>query len=64
VCLKKPDTPILERYQIFHNYVTALEGLKGKSPAGAEGIKVQGESKWLTLIQNASLKTTDIRKFK
>lgn len=60
--LKKPDTPLLGSYQIFHNYVRPHEGLKGKSPAEAEGIKVQGENKWLTLIQNASHKRTDVRK--
>ena len=27
--------------------------LKGKTPAEAAGITVEGENKWLTLIQNA-----------
>jgi putative transposase len=52
--LKKPDTPILTGYQLFHNYIRPHEGLGGKTPAEAAGIKVEGENKWLTLIQNAS----------
>lgn len=52
--LKKPDTPILTGYQLFHNYIRSHEGLDGKTPAEAAGIKVEGENKWMTLIQNAS----------
>ena len=53
--LKKKDTPILKGYQIFHNYIREHEGLKGKTPAEACGITVEGKNKWKTLIQNASL---------
>jgi len=52
--LKREDTPIITGYQIFHNYVRPHEALEGKTPAEACGIKVDGENKWLTLIQNAS----------
>ena len=52
--LKKKDTPIITGYQIFHNYIRPHEGLKGKTPAEACGIKVEGDNKWVTLIQNAS----------
>jgi len=51
--LKKDSTPILKGYQIFHNYIRSHEGLDGKTPAEACGIRVGGENKWLTLIQNA-----------
>lgn len=51
--LKKTDTAILKGYQLFHNYIRPHEGLKGKTPAEACGIKVE-EKKWITLIQNAS----------
>ena len=51
--LKKDDTPILTGMQIFHNFVRPHEGLNGKTPADLAGIAVQGENKWLTLIQNA-----------
>jgi hypothetical protein len=53
--LEKGDSPILEGYQIFHNYIRPHMALDGKTPEVA-GIKVEGENKWLTLIQNASLK--------
>lgn len=53
--LKNEDTPILKGYQIYHNYLRPHEGLDGKTPAEACGIQVEGENKWITLIQNASL---------
>ena len=52
--LERPDTPILNRHQIFHNYVRPHMALNGKTPAEVAGIKVEGENKWLTLIQNAT----------
>lgn len=52
--LKKSDTPILKGYQLFHNYIRPHEGLDGDIPADRAGIKVEGENKWITLIQNAS----------
>ncbi len=54
--LKKPETPILTGMQIFHNYVRPHMALKGKTPAEKAGIKIEGENKWLTMIQNASKK--------
>jgi transposase-like protein len=51
--LKREDTPILSGYQIYHNYLRPYESLDGRTPAEACGIKVEGENKWLTLIQNA-----------
>lgn len=54
--VKKSDTPILKGYQIFHNFVRPHEGLNGQTPADRAGIKVEGENKWLTIIQNASKK--------
>jgi len=52
--LKTKDTPILTGYQIFHNYIRPHEGLEGKTPSEACGIKIEGKNEWLTLIQNAS----------
>jgi len=52
--LKIEDTPILQGYQLFHNYIRPHEALDGKTPAEACGIQIQGENKWKTLIQNAS----------
>ena len=52
--LKKTDTPILKGYKVFHNYIRKHQVLKGKTPAEACGIVVEGEKKWKTLIENAS----------
>lgn len=34
-------------------------GLEGKTPAEKCGIDVQGQNKWITLIQNASNNTNE-----
>ncbi len=52
--LKRSDTPILKGYQIYHNYIRPHSALGGRTPADACGIAIEGENKWLTLIQNAS----------
>lgn len=54
--LKKPDSPILTGLQIYHNFVRPHMSLEGKTPAEVARIKVEGENKWFTLIQNASSK--------
>ncbi len=51
--LKRKRTPILQGYQLFHNYIRPHESLNGQTPAEKCGIKVEGQNKWLTLIQNA-----------
>jgi len=43
---------------ILHNYVRPHMDLEGKTIAEACGIAVQGNNKWLTLIQNASKSAT------
>lgn len=60
--LKKADTQILQGYQIFHNYMRPHEALKGKTPADACGIEIIGDNKWLTVIQNASLKLPTVNR--
>lgn len=62
--LKTKETPILTGYQIFHNYIRPHEGLEGKTPSELCGITVQGNNKWLTLIQNASQQTKSNREMK
>jgi transposase-like protein len=52
--LKKVDTPILSGYQIYHNFVRPHMALDGKTPSEMCGLKVDGQNKWMTLIQNAS----------
>jgi len=43
--LKRENSPILKGYQVFHNYIRQHEGLDGKTPAEACGIKVEGKNK-------------------
>jgi putative transposase len=52
--LKRRRTTILQGMQIYHNFIREHEGLNGKTPAEACGIKIEGKNKWKTLIQNAS----------
>jgi len=52
--LKTKNTEILKGMQIYHNFIREHEGLNGKTPAEACGIKIEGKNKWKTLIQNAS----------
>lgn len=52
--LKNPDSAIVKGFQIYHNFIRPHEALGGKTPAERAGIKVEGENKWLTIIQNAS----------
>lgn len=54
--LKKKDSPLLKGYQLYHNYLRPHMALDGKTPAEKCGIKIEGDNKWLTLIQNASQK--------
>jgi transposase-like protein len=54
--IKKDDSVVIDGYQIYHNYIRSHMGLDGKTPAEACGITVEGENKWKTLIQNASVK--------
>ena len=61
--IKKQDTPIIEGYKIFHNYIRTHEGLNGITPAEASGIKVEGDNKWITLIQNAQVSKVNTKKF-
>ena len=49
------DTPILKGYQLYHNYIREQEALDGKTPAEKCSIKVKGDNKWITLIQNSKI---------
>ena len=50
----KDDSPLIDGYQLYHNYIRPHMGLDGKTPAEKCGVKIEGDNKWLTLIQNAS----------
>jgi hypothetical protein len=51
--LKKNESPLIDGYQIYHNYIRPHMSLEGKTPSEMAGIKVEGENKWITLIQNS-----------
>ena len=53
--LERPDTEILSGMQIYHNFIRPHEALGGRTPSEAAGIQVEGQDKWLTIIQNAQL---------
>jgi putative transposase len=49
--------PILDGYQIYHNFIREDQGLNNKTPAEKCGVKILGENKCKILIKN----TTRIR---
>lgn len=51
---KESAQTLMEALRIYHNYIKTHQGLEGKTPAKASGIRIEGENKWQTLIQNAS----------
>ena len=54
--LKRVDSPILSGMQIHHNFIRTNMALDGKTPSEMAGIKIEGNKKWITLIQNVSQK--------
>lgn len=52
----KSDMPVLTGYRLYHNYIRPHMSLEGKTPSESCGIKIEGDNKWITLIQNASRK--------
>jgi transposase InsO family protein len=60
--LKREDSPILDGYQIFHNFIRPHMALTDKTPAQVAGIEVRGGNKWLTIIQNAKLEKNQTAK--
>ena len=52
--LKKDDSPLIDGYQLYHNFIRPHMSLDGKTPAQACGIEINGYNKWITVIQNAS----------
>ena len=53
--LKKENSAILTGMRIYHNHVRPHLGLKGKTPGEVAGIHIEGNNRWKTIIQNASL---------
>ena len=51
--LKKVNTSVLPGYQMYHNYFRPHEGIGNVISAEKCGIKIEGDNKWVTIIQNA-----------
>jgi hypothetical protein len=51
--IKVDDTPILPMNQIYYNFIRPHQALKGKTPAKAAGIGVDGENKWIGLLEKS-----------
>jgi transposase-like protein len=52
--LKIANTSVLPGYQLYHNFLRPHEGIGNITPAEKCVIKIEGENKWVTLIENAS----------
>lgn len=50
---KNPKSAIAEVHRIYYNFVKQYEVLDGQTPAEKCGIKIEGNDKWMTIIQNA-----------
>jgi putative transposase len=56
--LKEQAPLITEGFRNYFNLIRPNQALNGKTPAEKCGIKVEGKNKWITLIQNASRRTS------
>ena len=53
--LKREDSGIITGLRLYHNFVKPYLGLPDQmTPAEAAGITIEGDNKWLTLIQAAA----------
>ncbi|MDE1763035.1 MAG: hypothetical protein KGH88_02180 [Thaumarchaeota archaeon] len=52
--IKKIDSVLIDGYQMYHNYLRPHMALDGMTPADKCGIKIEGNNKWMTIIQNAN----------
>jgi len=53
--LKTKESPVFDGLQLYHNFFRPHMALKGKTPAEAAGITIEGENKWETVIRNAAV---------
>ena len=53
--LKRMDTFIVDGMRVYYSFTKKHGALKGKTPAQASMIEVDGKNKWKTIIQNALL---------
>ena len=53
--IKKKDSVTLTGYQLFHNYIRPHSTLCNMTPSEKCGMGINGDNKWITLIQNAKM---------
>jgi len=51
--LKTDETPIIEGHRLFYNFIKPHEGLNGLTPSEEAGITIEGDNKWLTLMETS-----------
>ena len=54
--LKKVNTSALIGYQIYHNFVGPHEGIANMTLAEKCGVRIEGDNKRKTVIENAELR--------
>jgi transposase-like protein len=52
--LKIVNTSVLPGYQLYHNFLRPHEGIGDKTPAEKCGVRIEGQNKWVSLIQSAA----------
>jgi transposase-like protein len=53
---KTMNTPIAEGQRIHYNFVKPHMALEGQTPADRAGVGIEGENKWLAMLQSALVK--------
>ena len=53
--VKRDDSVVLSGMRIHHNFIREHQGLEGDTPVDRAGIRIRGDNKWKTIIQNAWL---------
>ena len=54
-CLKRNDSVIISGMRVHHNFIRPQQGMNGDTPADMEGLRVRGNDKTKTIIQNATI---------
>ena len=58
--IKKDDSSVLKGMQIHHNFIRPHQSLDGDTPADRSGIRIEGNNKWKSIIQNTSTSLLDL----
>ena len=53
--VKRDDTAVIVGMRIHHNFIRPHHGMNGDTPADRAGLRVKGNDKMKTIIQNAAI---------